>query len=60
MNHLLSILTSVLPSAESPSARDEAYIAAAADLHDVERRVREIDARGRENWSPIAFGLYTR
>ncbi len=60
MTTLLSILKSVLPSVESQSERDEAYMAAAVDIYDLERRMREIDERGRTNWSPIASGLYTR
>ncbi|MEO5883159.1 MAG: DUF3563 family protein, partial [Caldimonas sp.] len=56
MINLLSILRSVIPSVESQSERDEAYLAAAVDLRDLERRMREIDGRGRTNWSPIASG----
>ena len=59
MSHLLSLLRSVLPSIESQAERDEAYLAAAVDLRDLERRMREIDGRGREA-SPIASGLYVR
>jgi hypothetical protein len=60
MSHLLSILRSVLPSIESQADRDEAYLAAAVDLRDLERRMREIDDRGRTDVSPIASGLYVR
>ncbi|MCE9658959.1 MAG: DUF3563 domain-containing protein [Burkholderiales bacterium] len=60
MNTLLNFLKSLRPSIESQQERDDAYIAAAVDLYDVERRMREIDARGRKNWSPIAYGLYPR
>ena len=60
MNHLLSILKSVIPSAESQSARDDAYLAGASDLNDLERRVRDLESRARVNWSPIAYGLYNR
>ena len=60
MSHLLSILRSVLPTIESQAERDEAYLAAAVDLRDLERRMREIDGRGRLAASPIASGLYVR
>jgi hypothetical protein len=60
MSHLLSLLRSVLPSIESQAERDEAYLAAAVDLRDLERRMREIDGRGRHEASPIASGLYVR
>ena len=60
MNTLLNILKSLRPSIESQQERDDAYMAGAVDLHDLERRMREIDARGRTNWSPIAHGLYAR
>ena len=60
MTKLLNILKSLLPSIESQKDRDEAYMAAAVDLYDLERRMREIDERGRRNWSPIEHGLYAR
>jgi hypothetical protein len=60
MSNLLSLLRSVLPTIESQADRDEAYLAAAVDLRDLERRMREIDDRGRADLSPIASGLYVR
>ena len=60
MNALLHSLKSFFPSVQSQQERDEAYMADAVDLYDLERRMREIDARGRTNWSPIAHGLYPR
>ncbi len=60
MTHLLSILKFLVPSVESQTERDEAYMAEAVDIYDLERRMREIDERGRTNWSPIAHGLYAR
>ncbi len=60
MTNLLNILKSLLPTIESQSERDEAYMAASVDLHDLERRMREIDERGRRSWSPITHGLYAR
>ena len=60
MSKLFSILRSVLPTIESQAERDEAYLAAAIDLRDLERRMRELDDRGRTDLSPIARGLYVR
>ena len=60
MTTLLKFLKSLRPTVESQQERDDAYMAAAVDIHDLERRMREIDARGRQNWSPIAHGLYAR
>lgn len=60
MTHLLNILSSLLPAIESQRDRDEAYLGGAVDLHDLERRLREIDERGRRTRSPIEFGLYVR
>jgi Protein of unknown function (DUF3563) len=60
MTTLLNLLTALLPSIESQRERDEAYMAASVDLHDLERRMREIDERGRGNGSLISAGLYVR
>lgn len=60
MSKLLKLLKSLLPSVESQKERDEAYMAGAVDIYDLERRMREIDERGRRNWSPIVHGLYAR
>jgi hypothetical protein len=60
MTNLMKLLKSFLPGIESQKDRDEAYMAGAVDIYDLERRMREIDERGRKNWSPIVHGLYTR
>ena len=57
---MLNFLKSLLPSIESQKERDEAYMAESVDIYDLERRMREIDERGRRDWSPIAHGLYVR
>jgi hypothetical protein len=57
---MLNFLKSLLPTVESQRERDEAYLASAVDIYDLERRMHEIDERGRTNWSPIAHGLYVR
>lgn len=60
MTTLLNFLKSILPTVETQADRDEAYLAAAVDLYDLEHRMHDIDSRGRANWSPIACGLYVR
>jgi len=60
MNSLLNVLKSLLPAIESQHDSDEAYMAAAADVQDLERRMRDIDQRGRRDWAPITYGLYAR
>ncbi|MBX3604341.1 MAG: DUF3563 family protein [Piscinibacter sp.] len=59
MQDLLNLLHALLPRVASQQERDAAYLAAAADTPDLERRLREIDARGRR-WSPLEHGLYPR
>ena len=58
MTTLLDFLKSLRPTIESAEDREAAYLAGAIDICDLERRLREIDGRGRGAWSPIAHGLY--
>jgi hypothetical protein len=60
MSSLIQLLRSLLPSVESQSDRDEAYLAGAMDIHDLERRMRSIDNRGRDRDAAITVGLYNR
>jgi hypothetical protein len=60
MSKLLNFLKSLLPAIESQTERDEAYMADAVDLYDLERRMREIDGRGRNTWAPVTHGLFAR
>ena len=60
MSYLLNLIHAVLPATQLRTDSEDAYLAASSDLSDVERRVRTIDGQGRDNWSPIAFGLYVR
>lgn len=59
MSSLFQLLHSLLPKIESQLERDEAYLADAVDIHDLERRMRSIEQRGREAGA-ISAGLYTR
>ena len=52
MFKLLSFLKSLLPSIQTQEERDEAYLAEAVDLYDLERRIREIDERVRYTRGP--------
>lgn len=60
MTKLLTLLKTLLPTIESQTERDEAYMADAVDIYDLERRMREIDEHGRNNWAPMTYGLYAR
>ncbi len=60
MKTILNILKSFLPTIASQQERDEDYLAGAVDICDLERRMRDIDERGRGNVAPIALGLYAR
>ena len=60
MSSLFQLLQSLLPSVVSQRERDEAYLAGAVDIHDLERRMRSIDERGRNPEAAIAVGLYNR
>jgi Protein of unknown function (DUF3563) len=56
MLNFFKLFKALLPSTQSQRERDEAYLAEAMDIDDLERRLREIDARGRHT-SDVAFGL---
>jgi hypothetical protein len=56
----LHLLRSLVERIRLPRDRDESYLADATDICDLERRMRALDARGREPFSPIAAGLYPR
>jgi hypothetical protein len=60
MTTIYQLLKSFLPSIESQQERDEAYLSDAVDLYDLERRMRDIDDRGRHVPAPMTLGLYTR
>lgn len=39
---------------------DEVYLAQAVDIRDLEQRMRNLDARARDTFDGIRFGLYPR
>jgi len=61
MSSFLNFLKSLLPHVKSQQERDESYLAQAVDMNDLERRLRDIDMRGRHKFqSGAAIGLYVR
>jgi hypothetical protein len=60
MTPIYSFLKRLLPTIESQQERDEAYLAEAVDLHDLERRMRTIDERGRRGPASVALALIAR
>lgn len=61
MNPYIDFLN-VLAMRASPlqSARDEAYLAAADDLEELERRLKALEDRGRRTTPDLAFALGLR
>ncbi len=55
MSRLFALLKILIPTAESRSAHDEAYLAEAVDIYDLERRMEEIDRRGRNVPQALTF-----
>jgi hypothetical protein len=60
MSAILRLIKALLPSFPSQHDRDEAYLAEAVDIYDLERRMREIDARGRNVPQGLPFGFSMR
>ena len=60
MSSFLNALKSLLPSFESQGQRDDVYLGEAVDIHDLERRMREIEERGRGTANSVSLGLYHR
>jgi hypothetical protein len=60
VSKLLGLLQALLPESEPELARSEAYLAQAVDIHDLERRMREIDERGRHAANDLTFSLGLR
>jgi hypothetical protein len=57
---LLKFLQPLFPRAEPRHDADDAYLAAAVDIYDLERRMRTLDERGRDPFCGFALGLYAR
>ena len=60
MSRLFGLIQAILPEIEPQRARDEAYLAESVDIYDLERRMREIDRRGRSAANDLTFSLGLR
>ena len=60
MSKLLGLIQAMLPEIEPQQDRDQAYLAQSVDIYDLERRMREIDQRGRSAASDLTFSLGLR
>jgi hypothetical protein len=60
VSRLLGLIEAIFPEIEPQQARDEAYLAESVDIYDLERRMREIDQRGRSAASDLTFSLGLR
>jgi Arc/MetJ family transcription regulator len=60
MISLLQLLKSLFPRAEPRPDVDDAFLADAVDIYDLERRQRALDDRSRNPFGGIAFGLHAR
>lgn len=58
MSKLMALIQALLPRFPSQAEADEAYLGAAVDLYDLERRMREIDTRSRPGLRAFAPGLF--
>ena len=60
MSKLLGLFQAMLPEIEPQQARDQAYLDQSVDIYDLERRMREIDQRGRAAANDLTFSLGLR
>ena len=44
LSYLIELIRALLPRIQTQAERDEAYLSAAVDLNDLERRMRQIEA----------------
>ena len=60
MSKLFGLIQAILPEIEPQQARDQAYLAQSVDIYDLERRMREIEQRGRSSANDLTFSLGLR
>jgi hypothetical protein len=60
MTTFLDFIKTLIPRFESQRVLDEAYLAESVDIHDLERRMRELERRGRDASQWPAFPLGAR
>jgi len=56
----LKTLLEMIARAEPRHDLDEAYLAQAVDISDLEHRMRNLDQQARSSFDGIRFGLYPR
>lgn len=56
MSYFYQLIKHLLPAIQSQRERDESYLAESVDIYDLERRMREIDCRGRSRCVPPGLG----
>ena len=60
LSSALAFLRRMLPSMQSQQEHDDRYLAESVDIYDLERRMREIDLRGRSTPPALPLGLGLR
>jgi hypothetical protein len=60
MTKLLEFIKTLIPRLEPQRVLDEAYLAKSVDIHDLERRMRELEQRGRDATQGLACSLGAR
>ena len=60
MPKFLGLIQALLPEVEPQRSRDQAYLEQSVDIYDLERRMREIDQRGRCAANDLTFSLGLR
>lgn len=56
MSKFIRLIKALALSAKSQKDLDNAYLSESTDVYDLERRMREIDLRGRSSARALSFG----
>jgi hypothetical protein len=56
MSRLIALIKALIPHFKSQSELDEAYLCGAANVFDLERRMRLVDIAARDNARSLIFG----
>ena len=60
MSKFFGLIQAILPEIEPQQTRDQAYLEQSVDIYDLERRMREIEQRGRSSANDLTFSLGLR
>jgi Protein of unknown function (DUF3563) len=60
VSKFFGLIQAILPEIEPRQARDQVYLAQSVDIYDLERRMREIEQRGRSAANDLTFSLGLR